>query len=268
VEEEDLFVNESMRSNQGDLNTKRTLINITGQKAGFPELHLVNIEPPQDEDGDPVDPERGPGKIQYHVSVPEEAESPTGTREKRQGGADVYETDPVDNESLREDAAVARESVYRSAHQLHVHMSKDATASGKSRVQARADYVQDLDDVAEVLNRAGEWMVETAWHLAHQLAGSDAEDISVNFSCEIDPGPITPKMKKEIREAYRDEIISRRTAQLLYGVEDPEAEIERIREEQVEEATLDQARTDQFTERVMQRRRELEEASEEQNANE
>lgn len=260
LEEEELFLSESLRSNQGALNTTRTLVNITGQKAGFPELHLVNIQAPEDEDGNPEPTERGPGKIQYHVSVPKKAQGPRGETEERQGTADVVETEPVDNESLRKDAVVARESVYRSAHQLHVFMGKDSTASGRSRVEARADHVKDLEDLADVLGRAGEWMLETSWHLAHELAGEEAADISVDFDCQVDPGPLTPEMKREVREAFRDDVISLRTAQLMYGVEDPEEEIERIRQEQLDEATVQQAGLEQFTEQVMQRRRELEDA--------
>ena len=256
-----LLLNESLRSNQADLNTTRTMINITGQKAGFPELHLVNVEPPEDEEGNPVEPERGPGRIQYHVSVPKKAQSSTGETEERQGTADVVETDPVDNESLRQDAVVARRSVYRSGQQLHVFMSDDATASGKSRIQARADFVNDLEDVAEEIDGAGEWICETAWHLAHRLVGAEPKDISVDFSPTIDPGPVSPTEKKQILAAYDKGVFSRHTTQLMLGIDDPDAEIERIREEQQQERVARVNEQQQFTEAVMERRQELEEVS-------
>lgn len=257
----ELLLNQSLRSNQAALNTVRTMINITGQKSGFPELHLVNIDPPEASDGTAQTPERGPGKIQYHVSVPKKAQGPSGETEERAGTADVIETDPVDNESLRQDADVARRSVYRSAQQLHVFMSDDATASGKSRIQARADYVGDLEDVANVLDGAGEWICETVWHLAHRLVGAEPEDISVSFSPTIDPGPVSPAEKKQILNAFEKGVFSRRTTQLMLGIDDPEAEIERIREEREEELARRQDERQQFTEAVLQRRNEIEEGA-------
>lgn len=235
--EENLLVSESMRSNQKDLNTKRTLITITGNKAGFPELHAVNVLPPEDEDGEPTRHERGPGKIQYHVSVPKKAQGPGGTDEERSGGADVFESDPVDNESLRKDANVARRSIYRSAQQLHVFLA-DGTASGVSRVQSRHDHVSDVEDVAEKLDRAGEWAMGAAYHLAVDLLGRvpegypDPAEAQYVFHCNVDPGPVTPETKKEIRTAQREGFLSLKTALLKYGVDDPEEEIERLREEQ------------------------------------
>jgi len=235
--EDDLLATESMRSNQKTLNTVRTMINITGQKAGFPELHLVNIDPPTDEDGNPVDPERGPSVVQYHVSVPKKATGPQGETQERQGSADVVETDPVDNESLREDANLARRSVYRSAQQLHVFLS-DGTASGVSRVQARHDHVSDVEDVAETLDRAGQWALETAYALAADLVGGVGGDLippaeaAMELHCNVDPGPVTPEMKKEVRAANKEGFLSLRTALLKYGVDDPEEEIERLKEEE------------------------------------
>ena len=260
----ELMLSESLRSNQKDLNTKRTMINITGQKAGFPELHLVNITPPEDEDGNEQEPERGPGKIQYHVSVPKEAQGPAGRTETRSGGAEVYETEPVDNASLREDAMVARRSIYRSAQQLHVFLA-DGDASGRSRQQARHDFVQDAEDVAERLNRAGGWIIETAYALATELFGTSPvgllppEEVEPDFACNVDPGPVLPEEQKETRAGYKAGMMSRRTAMLEYGIDDPDAEMERIREEREEER--EQGR--QFARDVMEgRRQSIEEGAE------
>ncbi len=261
--EDNLLISESVRSNQKTLNTTRTMINITGQKAGFPELHLVNVLSPEDEEGNPETPERGPGKIQYHVSVPKKAQGPGGQTEERAGTADVFETDPVDNESLREDADLARRSIYRSAQQLHVFLS-DASASGVSRVQARHDHVSDVEDVAEKLDRAGVWALETAYALATELAGETGEDLldpgeaEMEFSCNVDPGPVPPDEKTEIRKAQGAGFLSLRTALIKYGVDDPEEEIQRIRQEQEEQMVMRQAAQDEFAESVMRRRRELE----------
>ncbi len=261
--EGELLVSESVRSNQKTLNTTRTMINITGQRAGFPELHLVNIDPPEDEHGNKVDPERGPGKIQYHVSVPKKAQSPTGQTEERTGTADVFETTPVDNESLREDANLARRSIYRSAQQLHVFLG-DGTASGVSRVQARHDHVSDVENLAEKLDRAGSWALETAYALAAELAGGSGEgfmdpaEAAMELHANVDPGPVPPEEKSEIRKAQGNGFLSLRTALLRYGIDHPREEIERLRQEQEEELVMRQEAQGQFAESVMQRRREIE----------
>jgi len=266
--EGDLLVSESVRSNQRALNTARTMINITGQKAGFPELHLVDVLPPESEDGTPQDPERGPNKIQYHVSVPKKSQGPGGQTEERSGQASVFETDPVDNESLREDADLARRSIYRSAQQLHVFLG-DASASGISRVQARHDHVADVEDLGETLDRAGSWALETAYALAAELAGGAPEGALSPEAAEavlhtnVDPGPVTPETKKELRKAQGSGFLSLKTALLKYGVDDPEEEIERLREEQNAELQRRQAAQDEFAEAALRRRRDIEqEASE------
>jgi hypothetical protein len=151
--------------------------------------------------------------------------------------------------------------VYRSAQQLHVFMSDDATASGKSRIQARADFVNDLEDVSEAIDEPGEWICETAWHLAHRLVGAEPEDISVDFSPTIDPGPVSPTEKKQILAAYDKGVFSRHTTQLMLGLDDPDAEIERIREEQQEERSARLSEQQQFTEAVLERRNEIEEGA-------
>lgn len=234
-----LVLTESVRSNQFSLNTKRTWIEIVDEKAGFPELHLVDIEAPRDEEGNPAQPERGPGTIQYHVSIPSETQGVEG-REDRSPSPGVSELGAADTSNLRKDCQEARESIYRGAKQLHRLMSGDATASGESRIQARGDFVQDLRPLKKKMDRAGRWLIETVWALAEALAGEEHSGAVATFDCILAPGPVTAAERQAMREDVAEGALSLRRYLSQIGVDDPEAEIERIREEQEQPVTRGQ----------------------------
>jgi hypothetical protein len=234
-----LVLSESVRSNQLSLNTKRTWIDIASEKAGFSELHLVDIEVPRDEEGNPVQPERGPGTIQYHMSIPSETEGMEGN-EERSPSPGVNEFGAVDTSNMRKDCQEASESIYRSAKQLHRLMSGDATASGESRIQARGDFVQDLQRLKKKMDRAGRWLIETVWALAEALAGEEYSGAVATFDCILDPGPVTAEERQAMREDVKEGMLSLKRYLSQIGVDDPEAEIERIREEQEQPVTRGQ----------------------------
>jgi hypothetical protein len=234
-----LVLSESVRSNQFSLNTKRTWIDIASEKAGFSELHLVDIEMPRDEEGNPVQPERGPATIQYHMSIPSETEGVEGN-EERSPSPDVNEFGAVDTSNMRKDCQEARESIYRSAKQLHRLMSGDATASGESRIQARGDFAQDLQRLKKKMDRAGRWLIETVWALAEALAGEEHSGTVATFDCILDLGPVTAGERQAMREDVAEGALSLKRYLSQIGVDDPEAEIKRIREEQEQPVTRGQ----------------------------
>jgi hypothetical protein len=244
-----LVLSESVRSNQFSLNTKRTWIEIVDEKAGFPELHLVDIEAPRDEEGNPAQPERGPGTIQYHVSIPSESEGTQGV-EDRSPSPNVNEIGAADTSNLRDDCQEARVSIFRGAKQLHRLISGDATASAESRIQARADFVQDLRQLKGKIDQAGKWMLETVWALAEALAGEERGGAVAEFDCILDPGPLTADERHAMREDVKEGTLSLKRYLSQIGVDDPDAEIKRIREEQQDPITKGQAQTAQVIDSV------------------
>ena len=249
-----LLMTSSLRSNQKGLNTKRTWMEIIDEKAGFPELHLVGVEAPRGEDGGKVKPDRGPGKMMYHVKTPSEYEQ-DGETIKTSGGASVKQFGGSDNESLRRDCDEARHTIYRTAKQLHVFLAEDGQASGRSRILARSEFVKDLDGLKTTIDRAGSWMLETLWALAESLSGRPSSGIGASWEAVLNPGPLTAKERKAMRADVESGAMSLETYLRKRGVSDPEAEVARIKSELEDPLTKGQVELARVAEAVEQDRR-------------
>ena len=226
-----LLMNKGMRSNQASLNTKRTWIEIVDEKAGFPELHLVGIQTPKDAKGNDKKPERGPGRLVYHVQIPKKTEGRNGAVEERSGRGQLEQFGAADTENLRADCDESREAIHRAANQLHRLISGDATASGESRIQARADYVSDLAQLKGTVDKAGTWVLETAWALAEALSGTDHSGATATFDAILDPGPITSEERRAMLEEVGKGAMSLKRFLSVVGVDDPDSEVQQIEEE-------------------------------------
>ena len=217
-------------SNQRDLNTKRTMAAINGHKAGFPSLVFVGVQPPEDEGGNAVARKTGPGQTGfYQVAIGVDQNGlPSGTTSHS-----VTQLGPVDNASMRDDAAEAREAIYRGARQTHVLAALGAAVSGDALLQGRGEFVQDLIDGAETVNEAGRWLFETAWRLACALTGAEsrASGVRAVFACHPSAGPLTTGERLAIIRQHEAGLVSAETAMGLLGVADIEAERGRINDE-------------------------------------
>lgn len=224
--QDDLFITSSMRDNQVSLNTTRTMIERSNHKAGFPVIIATNV----DVEGNEV--EAGPDTVMIFKSVPRHEVNEHGEEVENMGGPAVDVVPPAEIDGLVESCRIARESIYRGAKQLHVMMSGDATASGESRIQARSEYVTDLENLAAVANRAGRWTLSALYSLAEHLAGQAVDEERVaEFECKLDPGPVTSDMYTALLKALAQRAISLERFMVLTGVEDTEAEREKIKQD-------------------------------------
>jgi hypothetical protein len=242
-----LYITDSVKRNQKDLNTTRTQIRINNDNAAFQQRVFINLQPPgsvvTDENGNEVFKvgtyNRGPGQDLNLVGVAEMDER--GNLKYSDGRVEVLE--PIDNKNLLDSAAEARHAIYRMCKQLHVIISGDATTSGESRLQAQGEYLLDLMDMKGVVDRAGTWLLETVWALAEVIAGSDVptKDVKAVFDARINPGPITTEMRRAILEMMEKKTISQETAMSMLGVDDVEAEKDRILQEAEEVGPTERA---------------------------
>lgn len=232
-------VTPSVVSNQRDLNTSRTMSALNSHNAGFPEVVFTDIEPPEDEAGNAVDYQSGPGKVGFMVSVPKADENGVATGSS--GSGTVTRFGPVDNSTLHADQAIARAAIYRGASQYHVLSLTGANLSGEAMIQAQGEFVADLVDGAGVVDAGGRWVLETAWHLACALAGKPkrAGKVRAVFQTRPNAGPLSAAVRAEILKQQAAGLLSAETAMSLLGVDDLDAERERIRTEATEAATRD-----------------------------
>jgi hypothetical protein len=99
--------------------------------------------------------------------------------------------DPVPVTTFNDTALAAYRGMLEEVHQLHAAIAGDATASGESRRQARADFEASLGATIAEVEAAGRWLLETALALAaafsNQAGRFDA--LRATFTCRVDSGP-------------------------------------------------------------------------------
>ena len=218
-----------VRANQRALNTTRTMIRLANDKAGFPETYFRDIAAPEDENGNAQPIETGPGSSGFVYSYRDNSNGEVQTP------GEIVRLDPADTTGLHADCDVSRMAILRGMHQAHMATSISAAASGEARVQDRHDYVADLNTLADHAEKALRWAVEGAVALAHAAVGEPLpSDLYAAVQVRVDPGPLTPEMRRAIIEAHERRVISRARAMQMLGVEDPDAEAALIEEEQAD----------------------------------
>jgi hypothetical protein len=111
--------------------------------------------------------------------------------------------------------------------QTHVLMNADANASGRSREQARADYINSLLGSKVQVESVTRWLLETSLGIAEFGAGSPGK-YTKNYRavamCQLDAGPISVEERKQNIEEADKGYLSKSTAMSRNGVGDPDAE--------------------------------------------
>jgi hypothetical protein len=111
--------------------------------------------------------------------------------------------------------------------QAHVLITGDATPSGKSREEARADFEASLRETQTPTEDAGRWLLETVTAIAEWIVGSPGRWLKTyraDFECIIDSGPPNTEYQAKTLELKKENIISEETAMMRVGVRDVGAE--------------------------------------------
>jgi hypothetical protein len=124
-------------------------------------------------------------------------------------------------------------SILGQCQQRHALISGDATASGKSRSQARGEYRGSLWQSKDPVDDTGRWLLETELRLAAQLCGRTREflQLRADFNAIVEDGPVDAGDRQENRADVQAGLMSKETAMSRNGIEDTDAEIERISQE-------------------------------------
>ena len=150
----------------------------------------------------------------------------------------VHFKDPVDAATFRSNKQLAYEAILQECMQMHALISGDATASGESRLQARADFATSLRPTKAQLDKAGRKLFEMLLAWAAWLCGQEDRfaGLRVTFDCRIDTGPLTSSEQEQIRSNAEKGFITYSTARTMLGVEDPDAEEAAIEREEIARA--------------------------------
>lgn len=164
----------------------------------------------------------GAGTTNFYVGVENEGENGAVTRQS----PDIRWREPVPPDASITGADKHYRSILEECGQLHVIMSGDAEASGKSRVEARAEYLNTLQETQPEAEAALRFILETTLAMAEALANVPGKYTSVlraQAQCKLDAGPLSAEERRAILEQI-GKSISQETAMALLGVDDVDAE--------------------------------------------
>lgn len=141
-------------------------------------------------------------------------------------------TEPVSVENFIRSAVEFYEAILTELNQLHVSISGDATASGRSRQEARAEFEKSLIKTKTLIDALGRWLMEVALRFAAFLCGRDEfADFRCDFNSIVDAGVPTAEERNANREDYKAGVISLETLRSRNGVEDTDAEAAKLKTE-------------------------------------
>lgn len=212
--------------------------------AGFTERTLLNAQMPGrwvDADGNAVaNPEDGvrfvpdplfvgAGATNWFSGIPQvDADGNV-----RYTTPSIQYRDPVPPEAFTQTYDAAREAIYEEVKQLHVLISGDATASGRSRAQATNDFVASLELTGSQVARATRWVFTTVLALASVLMGQPRKYVALRPTVTPRLAAVQPSSEDVTAAiAKRDAgLIATQTAMSEVGVEDVDAEAKLIASE-------------------------------------
>lgn len=146
----------------------------------------------------------------------------------------VVYRDPVPTDTFIETEQSAYLAMLQEGQQLHYALAGDAVVSGESRKQAREAFAADLLKSAGKVEAAGRWLLETALAMAAFFAGQPGryDELRAFVQCRINSGPLSPDDLRVAGEMVDKQLWSVETAMSATGIEDPDAEKDRIEKEQ------------------------------------
>jgi hypothetical protein len=231
------MVTAQMRSLQAQYNKSLTMMGHNSDMAGFLERTILNGELPGTWELDKTapggkrfkpDPVRmGARTVNFIKGIEVDAGNEGG---KTVVTPSIVYRDPVPVTTFVDTFTAYYAAILEEAKQTHVLLSKDAGASGESRLQARQDFLKSLNDTKPLLDEAVRWLLTTVLELACHVGKQVGRFRSLRPVSQIKPdaGPLTLEERKQISDDYKAGLRSRESTMALLGVDDVDAEIKRI----------------------------------------
>jgi len=238
----DRLVTEQVVQNNNLINMALTMLGRNVVQGGFLERILLNaqlpgtIEVDKDTGQQTIKPtpfKVGPGTTNRLMGAPIYGDPTDPTRITGYTTPSVVYRDPVAVDTFKATAEVGYVNILDETCQLHALISGDATASGESRIQALGDFLKSLLQTKSQIDAAGRWLLETALAMASEFTGQPGRFASLRavFDSQIDAGPIPADQQQQILNQVDKKVMSRQTAMSRLRIEDPDAELQQIAEE-------------------------------------
>lgn len=234
------MITNSVCQAQRDVNLSGTMLTRNNNLAGSRERIALGVLPP----GKWVEnPDKTEGAAKYiRESVPmqtgpgimnfleAEAVRDEDGLVKSLGNPNIIFTDPVPIDTFIGTSDHWRRVIYAKAKMLHLLMSEDATASGKSRIEARKEFQSSLNESKSIADDAGGWMIEIALHIAAHFTGEPGKFLNVKarFEAEVSTVELTAEERMQIVSEYQAGIVDLQTCLELLQYKNVQEIIERV----------------------------------------
>jgi len=240
-----VLIDESVRTNQKLLNMALTMMGRNVVQGGFLERVIMNAQLPGKEvlnerTGEfefyPEPLDIGAGKTSFIAGI--EYEDADGNVHVL--NPSISYRDPVSIDTFVNTQMSAYRNILEGANQAHVLMASEAGPSGESRRQARADFEQSLRVSQSQIDTALDWLFRTVLKLVGVLSGQPTRYDTVNISVStfLNTGPLSTEEETSLINQVSAGLLSKRTARMMLGIQDPEAEADLIHDEKMEAASL------------------------------
>lgn len=241
------IVTPQVQQHQRALNLALSVLPRTIVTAGFLERVLLNAQMPGTWEVDVSGRKTGrfiPGKIKFGAGTTV-ALSGLEVGEDEQGNAkvvtpDVKWRDPVDPKGTIAAAAAHYMAILEEVRQLHAIMSGDSNISGKSREEARKEFLQTLIESEPEAEAAWTFLLEGPLALAEAFAGTPGKLtnlIRAQVDCRLDTGPLS-KDELDALVAQIGKTRSQETIMAMVGVDDVAAELAKMSKDPASVAAL------------------------------
>lgn len=231
----------SIKQLQNSINHALTMKLRNQELSGFRERVFINCEPPGQWIEDPNSPtgqrftpnaaglDRGPGYDNFIFGVPTGDPATQGY-----ANGSIHESQPIEVSSYREGIELDIALMYRQFKQGHLLATSDGgSLSGESRVQMR----QSFDLFLRGYKRKIESAIANILNIVLRLLGYTELEAVVEL--QVTTGKLSAEERRAVMDEYKANLISRSTAIALLGsVEDVDAEIALIEEEQQQQNAL------------------------------
>lgn len=243
IELDSVWISEQMRSIQRSFNMSMTLLQKGIVDNGFLERIMLNALPPghweYEDKPDPVSgqkvrkayvPERyetGGRMTHYAQGIDIEQRSEDGSVTTALADPAVVFREPVDPTGIIKGADYWYQAILTEARQDFVLMNSDATASGKSREQARGDFMDSTHDTQMQVERAGRELLVTIVAMVEAFMGKAGQWTSKYrpiFKCRTTYGPLSVEERAQNLAEAKDGFMADETAMALNGIDDVDAE--------------------------------------------
>lgn len=231
------YVTPGLYKNNQLLNLALTCSGFALVDNGFSEVFFTNVETEMEEVSDPTaeggtrlvpkNIKRGGGMVQNLVGISTEDEDGNETRQT----PGVTFREPSQLTAFVDGKDLGYTSCLEEAGQLYAKISGDATASGESRIQAMTDFWLRIRKYKPEVDEIGGWVMTTVLKLASMLVAEGAgkyDNIAITYDSKVFIGPVSASERDLVLRMRDAGVISRETAAVLLGVEDPELENELI----------------------------------------